>query len=509
MITILMPIYNGIEFIDDSVSSILSQTYKDWAYHKWELIIGINGHPPHSDVYQKAKTYESDNIRVLDYPQLKGKATTLNAMLLESKYDYIALLDVDDIWMPEKLEIQSIYIHSDYDVIGSRCIYFGEQEGTIPVLPVGELDKFDFTQFNPIINSSCLVKKSLCHWNENGIEDYDLWLRLKKENRRFFNCNDILVKHRIHRASAFNSKGHTQQLEKLLAPANINTTIRIRVFSSFCDSNNCKDVYERLCETAKIEWYGAGKKVVFTNDNDYTHVVIMNTAMPFIEHIPPNRVLGLAFEPPAFLNITAAFVEYAKQRIGTYLIGEQSGLPAPFREHFGYMWHNPPLSVVPKKSNMISMVVTHKMNAPGHQLRHEIIQRILKTNLPIDIYGNGCVLYQTNGDRRMKGDFKEGEPYHSYQFHISIENFQTNHYFSEKIMNPLLVGATPIYYGARKIEDYFPGYIIPMPTNVDDILELFTNICREPAKYKKEIDLEKVKETINFVKHLDTWFSNL
>ncbi len=50
MISILIPIYNGIEFIDDSVQSVLNQTYTNW-----ELIIGINGHPENSDVYKKAK----------------------------------------------------------------------------------------------------------------------------------------------------------------------------------------------------------------------------------------------------------------------------------------------------------------------------------------------------------------------------------------------------------------------------------------------------------------------
>ena len=49
MISILMPIYNGIEFIEESVSSILQQTYANW-----ELIIGINGHPENSSIYQIA-----------------------------------------------------------------------------------------------------------------------------------------------------------------------------------------------------------------------------------------------------------------------------------------------------------------------------------------------------------------------------------------------------------------------------------------------------------------------
>jgi glycosyltransferase involved in cell wall biosynthesis len=46
MISILMPIYNGIEFISDSIISIINQSFGEW-----ELIIGVNGHPPMSQVY--------------------------------------------------------------------------------------------------------------------------------------------------------------------------------------------------------------------------------------------------------------------------------------------------------------------------------------------------------------------------------------------------------------------------------------------------------------------------
>jgi glycosyltransferase involved in cell wall biosynthesis len=49
-ITFLIPVYNGIEFISDSVDSILDQTYTEW-----ELLIGVNGHPKDSKIYKKAK----------------------------------------------------------------------------------------------------------------------------------------------------------------------------------------------------------------------------------------------------------------------------------------------------------------------------------------------------------------------------------------------------------------------------------------------------------------------
>lgn len=214
MISILMPIYNGVEFIDESVSSILSQTYMDW-----ELLIGINGHPENSEVYQIAKKYESQDkrISVYDFPHLKGKSPTLNEMVLLCKADHIALLDVDDVWGKYKLEVQSKYI-SDYDVIGTKCIYFGDMNGIVPELPLGHINQFNFYKFNPIINSSSIIRKELCHWQHewNGVEDYNLWLTLWKKGKRFYNCDKILVKHRIHTTSAFNAKGNHLKVNELL-----------------------------------------------------------------------------------------------------------------------------------------------------------------------------------------------------------------------------------------------------------------------------------------------------
>jgi len=215
MISILIPIYNGIEFINDSVQSVLMQTYEEW-----ELLIGINGHNQQSDIYQKAKLYESlDNrIKVFDFYTIKGKSNTLNEMVKHCKYSFVALLDVDDIWYPTKLELQAKYLFN-YDVIGSNCVYFGDIENVVPKIPVNDFSNFNFIEVNPIINSSSVIKKELCNWNntEDVVEDYDLWLKLWKHKKRFFNCPEILVKHRIHKTSAFNSKGNNDKITPLLA----------------------------------------------------------------------------------------------------------------------------------------------------------------------------------------------------------------------------------------------------------------------------------------------------
>jgi glycosyltransferase involved in cell wall biosynthesis len=212
MISVLIPIYNGIEFIEESVSSVLNQTYE-----QWELLIGINGHPQNSNIYKIAKEYEkkSDKIRVFDFYTIRGKSNTLNEMIRFCNYNYVALLDVDDVWHPQKLEIQSNALNN-YDVIGSKCIWFGDRPGVIPQTPIGDISNIDFSIINPIINSSSVIRKELSYWNENGVEDYDLWLRLRKQNKKFFNFKEILVKHRIHSKSAFNSKGNDNRVDSLL-----------------------------------------------------------------------------------------------------------------------------------------------------------------------------------------------------------------------------------------------------------------------------------------------------
>jgi glycosyltransferase involved in cell wall biosynthesis len=211
-----MPIYNGAGFLPESISSVLQQTFWDW-----ELLIAINGYEEDSGLYQMVRNYAQaigdTRIKIFDYYDCKGKAATLNKMLGECQYEYVALLDVDDIWRQDKLEAQQPYLQQGYDVIGSKCVYFGEMNNVVPNIPVGDISSFNFLQVNPMINSSAVIKKELANWDTTvfGIEDYDLWLRLWRGNKRFYNCPEVLVKHRIHKESAFNAKGNNNHVEAL------------------------------------------------------------------------------------------------------------------------------------------------------------------------------------------------------------------------------------------------------------------------------------------------------
>jgi glycosyltransferase involved in cell wall biosynthesis len=193
--------------MNDSVTSVLNQTYTNW-----ELIVAVNGHNKDSSVYHIAKDIgsSSNKIRVYDFYNCRGKSATLNAMVPLCKFDYIAILDVDDIWLPTKLEKQVPFLPY-YDVVGTKCVYFGESQPIIPYIPVGNISQYDFILGNPIINSSSVIKKEHCEWNTKyKVEDYYLWLSLRRQNKLFYNCDEVLVKHRIHRASAFNTNGNNK-----------------------------------------------------------------------------------------------------------------------------------------------------------------------------------------------------------------------------------------------------------------------------------------------------------
>lgn len=286
-------------------------------------------------------------------------------------------------------------------------------------------------------------------------------------------------------------------------------TYRIRFFSSFCNSSNCKNVYERLCQTDLMSNYGPDKDIYITDQDDYTHAIIMNLDMPLNLTLPKENVVGLAFEPPIFLMQDPSFEkfkEYANAHISKYLIGTKNELLSPFIEQYSYMWHITPPRMLPEKNKLMSIMVSQKTYAPGHSFRHDLVKAILKTNLNIDIYGRGCKYY--TGDSRLKNEFTDNEPYENYHFHICIENFQTKCYTSEKYTNCILWGTTPVYWGATNIDTVFPEITIALSGDATADMELITDIVHNPNNYKKIFSQEVIRPKINLLENLDEIFSS-
>lgn len=125
LVSIVMPSYNTAQYIGQSIGSVLKQTYENW-----ELIIVDDCSPDNTD--DVVRPYLADErIRYLKNEKNSGAAVSRNRALREAKGRWIAFLDSDDLWMPEKLSKQISFMerngyhfsytyYAEIDVDGKR-----------------------------------------------------------------------------------------------------------------------------------------------------------------------------------------------------------------------------------------------------------------------------------------------------------------------------------------------------------------------------------------------------
>lgn len=103
LVSIIMPSYNTANFIKGAINSIIDQTYQNW-----ELIIVDDCSTDHTD--EVIKSFGDNRIVYLKNKKNSGAATSRNRALREAKGKWIAFLDSDDFWKPEKLEHQLLFM---------------------------------------------------------------------------------------------------------------------------------------------------------------------------------------------------------------------------------------------------------------------------------------------------------------------------------------------------------------------------------------------------------------
>ena len=104
LVSIIMPSFNTGKYITETIESVLAQSYKNW-----ELIIVDDCSSDNTD--EIVSTYLSDDrIHYLKNEKNSGAAFSRNIALRKAKGKWIAFLDSDDLWLPEKLELQLAYM---------------------------------------------------------------------------------------------------------------------------------------------------------------------------------------------------------------------------------------------------------------------------------------------------------------------------------------------------------------------------------------------------------------
>jgi len=201
MVSIIIPVYNGSDFLKEAIDSALSQTYKHI-----EILVVNDGSCDNGKTEAIAKEY-GDKINYISKPN-GGVASALNEGIRAMKGEYFSWLSHDDMYYSEKIEVQinclknlpvkDYILFSDYELINwkGRHLY---SEKTEKYKTKNSLSAV----FYQAINGCTMLIPKTC-FNENMFnedlkttQDYELWVRLAKKYK-FYHFNKIILKSRFH-----------------------------------------------------------------------------------------------------------------------------------------------------------------------------------------------------------------------------------------------------------------------------------------------------------------------
>lgn len=209
LVTIITPAFNSASFIAEAIDSVICQTYKNW-----ELLIVDDCSTDNTAEIATAYASKDKRIRVHALESNSGlPAVPRNYALKIAKGKYLTFLDSDDLWLREKLEKQVFFMEKNSEVFLSYSNFFCKKNNIIfdkiqpdpKVMCRGRVFRDLFLSDNFIPCLTVIFRNQNNHmkylFDENpgfkAIEDFDLWLRIAKDNNVDF-IDEPLAIYRLH-----------------------------------------------------------------------------------------------------------------------------------------------------------------------------------------------------------------------------------------------------------------------------------------------------------------------
>jgi glycosyltransferase involved in cell wall biosynthesis len=199
-ISVIMSVYNGEKYLNEAISSVLSQDFSDF-----EFIIIDDGSTDKS--LEIIKSFNDERVKIISREN-RGLIASLNQAISASTGEYIARMDADDICLPNRFSVQlKAFNNPEIAVVGSWATKINENGEELGLMsyPPSEHQKIKrfFIKHNPFIHSSMMIKKEV--FDNVGVydskykhaEDYELWSRMLHKFKAV-NIPDPLIKYRIN-----------------------------------------------------------------------------------------------------------------------------------------------------------------------------------------------------------------------------------------------------------------------------------------------------------------------
>lgn len=214
LVSIVMPAYNCEKYVVEAINSILAQTYRNW-----ELLVLDDGFKDNTLRIIEEFSQKDSRIKALPNGKNIGVSATRNRGIELASGEWIAFLDSDDMWKPEKLEKQFEIVEKEAaEFLFTGSSYINEEgEAYKEIFEVPEKITYKKLRNQNVIScSSVLVKKKYFEHikmeKDEMHEDYAVWLRILKTGVTAFGVNEPLLIYRISRNSKSGNKMKTVKM---------------------------------------------------------------------------------------------------------------------------------------------------------------------------------------------------------------------------------------------------------------------------------------------------------
>ena len=186
-VSVVLPTYNRLRYLRDAIGSVFAQTFTDW-----ELVIADDGSEEETCHYL-SRLAGDPRLQILFLPHTGNPAAARNLALRRARGHYVAFLDSDDVWLPEKLARQVAALRADAAArwnycavrrIGADGAVMEADTKRVFVAHCGAIFRQILTLEASIATPAVLAERALIEQagafdeQQPHFEDYDLWLRL-------------------------------------------------------------------------------------------------------------------------------------------------------------------------------------------------------------------------------------------------------------------------------------------------------------------------------------------
>lgn len=204
-VSIITPAYNSEDFISETIESVLDQDYENWEHLIVDDCSEDNTHQLIED-YSK----QDPRIKVLKTKSNAGPALARNVALEQAEGRYVAFLDSDDIWLPQKLSTQlNFMVKNNYSFTFTSYRRFTGDKigGEVPVL--NQVSYKGLLKNTTIYTSSVIIdidQTGMFRMKDVYYDDYVLWLEILNRGFQANGLNEDLLRYRIVEDSVSRNK---------------------------------------------------------------------------------------------------------------------------------------------------------------------------------------------------------------------------------------------------------------------------------------------------------------